>query len=192
MMTRPATRQPSQGPGHGGPARGTGRRPPFPPGHELSIRHGAFSERKIAPLAADLIQVAIETVPYLGEESYLPAVQAWARAEARVELLVEYVGRVGLLDDDGGVRPATELLRRLEDQTASLRARLGLDPLSRSRLGRDAASRAVDLAAIELADARRIRLEAEDRIARATQVASDGPHTPAQPPTGPEPEGDAG
>jgi len=59
-----------------------------------------------------------------------------ARCEARIQLLTEYLTDAGGdLDDDGGVRAAADLLTRLESQAMNHRARIGLDPLSRARLG---------------------------------------------------------
>ena len=45
-----------------------------------------------------------------------PAVWAWARCEARCELLHEWLAERGDLDDQHNVRPATDLLLRLSKQ----------------------------------------------------------------------------
>lgn len=44
-----------------------GQRPPFTPGNEMAVKHGAGSPRKVAPIAAELMQelFADETVSYL-------------------------------------------------------------------------------------------------------------------------------
>lgn len=131
-----------------------GQRPPFQPGHELSIQHGAYSPRKVDPLAAELVERLLQdpTVGYLQTPAYRPALWAWARAEAQVQLLTEYLeqrgkGGVGDLGDER-VKQAYLLLHRAEARADRSRARLGLDPLSRARLGKDVAQgRAADAAA---------------------------------------------
>jgi hypothetical protein len=78
---------------------------------------------------------------------------AWARAEAQCQLLTEYISEkaeavgdgIGDLDDDR-VKAAYLLLHRAEARAMSGRARLGLDPLSQARLGRDRAAASVDMA----------------------------------------------
>jgi len=133
-----------------------GQRPPFPPGndlgvklqpgHELSTRHGAYSPRRVEPLAAELVDQVLDDpdIPYLQMPSYRLAVWAWARAEAQVQLLTEYLadraGESGVGDlDDESIRAAYLLLHRAEARADRSRSKLGLDPLSRARLGRDVA-----------------------------------------------------
>lgn len=132
-----------------------GQRPPFQPGHTLSTRHGAYSPRKVSPLARD-IRAAVLADPateYLAAPRYAPAVWGWCRAEAQIQLLSEYLARageesgdgVGDLDDDR-VRSAYLLLHRAEARAMSGRRALGLDPLSAARLGRDRAAGQLDVA----------------------------------------------
>lgn len=145
-----------------------GQRPPFTPGHELSVQHGAYSPRKVDPLASDLVERLLDDVEvaYLRSAAFRPAVWAWARAEAQAQLLTEYLaergkGGVGDLEDER-VRSAYLLLHRAEARADRSRARLGLDPLSRARLGKDVAQgRAADAAAVM---AELHRLEAEGRL----------------------------
>jgi hypothetical protein len=134
------------------PARGYSW-PPFQPGHELSTTHGAWSDRKVAPLAQALLAEVLEQAAatgsptsYLADVSYRPALLAWARLEARIELLHVWLADRTDLDDEGEVRPAADLLTRLEGQALKARERLGMDPLSRARLGRDVAAGQIDLA----------------------------------------------
>lgn len=122
--------------------------PPFEPGHTLSLRHGAYSPRKVDPLAEELAEKAREAALYLSDPGYSAAVWAWARAEARVQLLTEWVDEHGLLDAEGRPRAAADLLIRCERLAAEGRARLGLDPLSRARLGRDVTAARLDLAQV--------------------------------------------
>lgn len=147
-----------------------GQRPPFEPGNELSTTHGANSPRKVAPLAAE-IERAARTDPswpgYLNDPGYGLAVASWARAEAVCRLLFDWLAEqdpaewmASTLDSvtdtekyDGGSQSRTrarrvgsvmEQLRAWESTAAKQRQRLGLDPLSRARLGRDVTAGAVD------------------------------------------------
>jgi hypothetical protein len=122
-----------------------------------------------AEMAEQLLVLADQpgsVVAYLAEESYRPAVWAWARCEARIQLVTEYLlDRGGDLDADGEVRPAARLLEALERRAENLRARLGLDPLARARLGRDVTATRLDVAQL--------------MAALAHQEAAEGPQEPA-------------
>lgn len=149
---------PANGPGRGGEAKGT--REPFAPGNEVARKHGAYSPRKVDPLARELVDhvlavADVEGLPWLNQASHGPALWAWARAEVRVQLLTEWLeaqsadgNAGGLLDDDGEVRSAAMFLDRCEKEAAGARSRLGLDPLARARLGRDVAAQNLDLARV--------------------------------------------
>jgi hypothetical protein len=120
---------------------------PFQPGHTLSLRHGAFSPRKVEPRAAEYVDAVLEiasadgsTVSYLADLTYQPALVAWSRAEAQQDMIEEYIAEVGgPIDEDGKVRPAADLLERVARRAERMRTRLGLDPLSRASLARDLA-----------------------------------------------------
>jgi len=146
----------------GGPARGYSWKT-FTAGHEVSLKHGGYSPRRVGPLAAELLEhVTAEAqqpgspTSYLSEAAYRPALTAWAECEARIQLVREFLlrltdddpdtGRPGDIDGEGAIRPAAELLLRLENQALKHRERLGLDPLARARLGRDVAGASFDLA----------------------------------------------
>src|SRR5487761_1820062 len=144
-----------------------GQRPPFTPGNESAVVHGARSERHVGPLAAQIAADLLadpDTPPHLHEPLFASAIQAWARAEAVCRLLWQWLdGKdvVGALSDlatttedeeaSGGMvhrksvtrhMPSVlEQLRKFESQAANLRARLGLDPASAAKVGRDLAAR---------------------------------------------------
>jgi hypothetical protein len=128
--------------------------PPFEAGNEVSVRHGAHSSRRVDPIASDLL-AAVDGdsgVTWLRPVDR-PALMAWARTEARIQLVSDWLAdRGGDIDDAGQVRPAVALLNRLEARAESLRGRLGFDPLSRARLGRDVAAATVDLASLWAAE----------------------------------------
>jgi hypothetical protein len=153
----PASGIPAKGEGRGGPARGY-TWPPFEPGNVAAIRHGAFSERRIAPLADRARAGLLDAAPWLDSPAFSPAVDAWARVEARAALVGAYVDENGPLDDEGRPRAATELLVRLERLALALRQAVGLDPASRARIERDLAAGVRDLDLSDaIAEGRRFR-----------------------------------
>lgn len=134
-----------------------GQRPPFEPGHTLTLHHGAHSPRHVDPVAAEHAAAVLSdpATAFLAAPAWRPAVWAWARAEAQVELLTAYLaGRaeetgdgVGDLADER-VLAAYALLHRAESRASVGRSRLGLDPLSAARLGRDRVATQVDMARV--------------------------------------------
>ncbi|MCW2496588.1 hypothetical protein [Jatrophihabitans sp.] len=152
-----------------------GQRPPFQPGHELSTKHGAYSPRKVNPLAKDLIDMVLvdpdPTVEYLRAAVFRPALWAWARAEAQVQLLAEYLGdTVGDLEAES-VLSAYLLLHRAEGRAHTQRQALGMTPMARARLGRDVAQgKAATSVTAVMAELH--RLEAEGKLLPAAGVES--------------------
>jgi hypothetical protein len=155
-----------------------GQRRPFEPGHELSTKHGAYSPRKVDPLAQTFVDLVLEdpAVVQLRAGHWRPALWTWARAEAQVQLLTEWLERESGEDGVGdltseAISRVYLLLHRAETRATTQRSRLGLDPLSAARLGRDRASEAVDTARYmqELA-----RAEAEAEAQRREGGAADG------------------
>jgi phage terminase small subunit len=138
----------------------------------LALKAGDRSPRRVDPIAAQLVEQIMSTVDWV-RECDAAAVWAWARVEARCQLLGEYLmDNGGDVSDDPSVQRASDKLIRLEGRAESLRSKLGLDPLSRAKLGRDVAASTVDLASI-LADGAQIasrRLAALD----ATEVPDEG------------------
>lgn len=139
------------------------KQPPFEPLNEVALKHGAYSPRRVEPLADGLVAgVLVEAAlpgsssAYLREPSFRPALWAWARAEARCQLLTEWlIDNGGDLTAGGDVKGAAEHLRRWEAQALKHREQLGLAPLARARMGRDVAAGSVDMAKLmaELDDA---------------------------------------
>jgi hypothetical protein len=129
-----------------------GQRPPFAPGNELSLRHGVYSPRRVEPLVAQLVEqrLADDATAFLRQPAYRPALFSWARHEARVLLLDEWLQRhVEATDGCVGCKecePKAEQLLKFEKSAAMQRGRLGLDPLSRARLGRHVVAAQVDMA----------------------------------------------
>ena len=159
-----------------------GQRPPFQPGNELAATyHGAYSPRRVDPLAAELVAGVLEDpqASHAHASHHRPALWAWARAEAQVQLLTEYLAvkaeatgdGIGDLDDDR-VKAAYLLLHRAETRAMSGRARLGIDPLSQARLGRDKAAAGIDVAMI-MAQLHKLEQQGVD-VAGATQFEGGG------------------
>ena len=124
------------------------QRPPFEKNNEMAVTHGAHSERRIAPLAARWVEVAKAQCPYLSDPSFEPALLAWARFEAKVDLLHTWIDEHGMFDATGAIVPAAKVLPSFEGRASSLRATLGMDPVSRAKLQRDSAATQVDLATL--------------------------------------------
>ena len=150
---------------------------PFEAGNFAAVKSGTQSERLLAPLAeAVLLEARADPSwpAYLDEPVYAMSVSAWARAEAAVQLYTRYLERqtpeewstevtdAAEVTEGGGERggretrrsrtrkrtPSLEMWRKLEQHASNLRTKLGLDPLSRARLGRDVASSQADMAQI--------------------------------------------
>jgi hypothetical protein len=130
-----------------------GQRPPFQPGNKLAVTHGAFSPARTDPIAHGFINelVADPATAYLGQPRFSAALWHWASAQAKVQLLSEWVDGMEIqdaADSDKGKTSALELLRKWIATAQTQAARLGLDPLSAARLGKDVASTQVDLATL--------------------------------------------
>lgn len=182
------------------------QRPPFPPGHEINVTHGGYTPRRFDPLAESIMLSVLEEArlpnaetSYLLGAAYRPQLWAWARTEARVQLVSEWLLENGgdLFDDDveisesgtevievGRVRAAAKFLARLEATALRQRVELGLTPLSRARLGRDVAAAKVDLAqmfadlakadaAIAAAEASRAAVPADGAVVGEAQEGDD-------------------
>lgn len=134
------------------------QRPPFAPGHLLSLHHGAWSERTVAPRAREIVEDLLAfarqdgtTVAYLLDPSYGLAVRAWAQACARCDLLEEK-----LLEHEEGCPNGcarcmswTEQLRRFAGTRLQWTKELGLTPLQRTKLQKDGAQAAAAMYDLE-------------------------------------------
>lgn len=120
--------------------------PPFGPGNAVAEQHGAYSPRKVEPLAREVRDAVLADpeVAYLRAPRWQPAVWAWCQVEAQHQLLAEYLAvkgeetgdGVGDLDDDR-VRSAYLLLHRARSHADRLRGQLGLTPASWAKLMKD-------------------------------------------------------
>lgn len=116
-----------------------GQRPPFQPGHRLSIgnrgplKTGVHSARHVLPLAREIAAELRKTpgCDYLNTARFASVLQDYATAEARRRLLADYVDARPLEEvgrsADG--EPLLEQLRQLEVRVFNLAERLGLSPV---------------------------------------------------------------
>lgn len=153
-----------------------GQRAPFTQGHEITLKHGANSPRRVDPIAAALVTELLqdESLAYLRAPRYAAAVQAWANTEAKCALIAAWVDQMPIeqaASSKPGTQPVLELLRKWEATAQTHRARLGLDPLSAARLGKDVAQGRQADAATELT---RMRRDAEARRAAEMGEVVDG------------------
>jgi len=124
--------------------------PPFEPGHTLSVKHGADSERAIEARAAELRPKLFELCPWLEEHDVI-AVARFLRVEARSLILDAYMAEI--IDQQG---PGKVPIRMWEQANATdrlagdLGSKLGLDTAGRAQLRQTVASTTATLA--DLAD----------------------------------------
>lgn len=117
-----------------------GQRPPFPPGHTFSLRHGAHSEARIAPLAK---KAAAEALAELGlaDDALDPELRGligkYARSVATEHLLWEWMGE-GSWE---AVLAYQEEWQRAAGRVRRLEARIGLTEARRERCRRELAAR---------------------------------------------------
>ncbi len=144
----------------------------FTDGNAAAVRHGAYSERAVDPLARLAHATLKEAAPWITAPAFSHSLAALSRVTAQVTLVDRYVTDVGPLDADGKPRAAVELQVRLERLAADLRSRLGLDPSSYAKIQADlaGAARDVGLEALRaegeaILRARDLRLEGSGRDA---------------------------
>lgn len=121
-----------------------GQRPPFGPGNELSIRSGAYSPRKLEPVAAKLVEEVLsdDATSYLDQAAYAPVLRLWATAQGRAELFGTWLFEQPIEDQitpprGGSTKSPLDIWLGMVRTATGLADRLGLTPLSRARLGRD-------------------------------------------------------
>ena len=124
-----------------------GQRPPFEPGNELSVRHGASSERRIAPVARAHRRRVLRQLRLRASDldplarGYL---DLYARTLAKVELLDAYFAEHGLLtasgEPQGGARFYVSLVNS---------ARLALSRLEAHLASRDPAVAGIEALIVE-------------------------------------------
>jgi hypothetical protein len=119
------------------PARGYSW-PPFKEGNELSIRHGAFSQRRVSARALEICDALLVAYPYLADDVFAEALERYTREEARAVLLHEYVMSVA---EEQGVEAVKPYLWTEAARAAANAQRFaqdcGLDPTGHARIAHD-------------------------------------------------------
>jgi len=135
-------------------------RPPFEPGNDLAVTHGAYSPARVDPIAETNVArvLADPDLNYLSAPRFRHSLWAWARAEAQIELLVEYIADCASNLSNKRTKAAYDLLERAETRSDKLRTKLGLDPTGYARLMKDLA-----IARSELPDPVRLLTEMAEK-----------------------------
>lgn len=106
---------------------------PFQPGHELTMKHGAWSKRRWKPIADRLVAEHLAEHPW--HSGYRQTVEAMCAVRARKQLLGDWLDAEGMWDEDGNLRLAElTFLDRLEAREQSLRKELVMDPMGQATL----------------------------------------------------------
>jgi hypothetical protein len=119
-----------------------GQRPPFAPGNEWraepgnerAVTHGAFSVRRVEPLAKQIAHDlrATDGLEYLTAPMFTARLMAYARAQAKAELVQQWLDAMTPDEQFAATRgkdsPA-ELLRQLGGRAARLGDLIGLSPV---------------------------------------------------------------
>lgn len=126
-----------------------GQRPPFEPGNEAAVTHGARSRRKVEEIARQIDDDLLTRAPWVRD--FPEALGAYGRAEAVARMIFADLAKVGLYDGNGQFRAS--LVGRwatAENTAARQREALGLTPKSEAEVARDRAAAASLAAGINL------------------------------------------
>lgn len=145
-----------------------GQRPPFGTGNQVALKYGAYSPKRVDARAEVVVHQLLEQpdVAFLRAPEYRAALWRYAQRQARADLLHAFLVEHG--EECHGCERCESWERRwreLDTAAAKASERLGLDPLSRAKLGKDVAQgRQADAAAVM---AELHRLEREGRLPQA-------------------------
>lgn len=149
------------------------------PGRPVS--HGGYAriaQRDLDAKVREIYAAVGEDLP-LREDGQVPradavALRLLAECLCRIESVSDYLSRRGWQDEDGEVRPAVDLERRLRAEALDLLRELGLTPAARAKLGVDLvrAAGAVE----EAAEARVARERLDQRFASIDADSEEGDH----------------
>jgi hypothetical protein len=146
--------------------------PPFEAGNDAAVTHGAYSGRRVDPLADEFVVelLADPGVPdHLRRPEFAAALAAWGRAEARCHLLAAWLDGLDAAEPSAEAYVALAAAHRAEATAARLRDALGLTPGAAARLNRDlSASRYMAMSALASVD----RLTAAGAEVAARDIAA--------------------
>jgi hypothetical protein len=150
------------------------RHPDFEPGNMIAVQHGINSPRLMEPVAEAIKREILadrELPGYLRQPQFRYALDAYCWAEARCVRIRAYLEQLEFgasieerteTDEDesrweGGasrksvsrrIESAHELARKYETLASNQRSKLGLDPASAAKLGRNLAAAKLDIAQV--------------------------------------------
>lgn len=144
---------------------------PAKPGDKIALQHGGYAEiarAELEPVEREVFDALADDLPLREADGSAPAADAVVvslLAEALVHLrsVRAYLGRRGIEDEKGRLRPAAELQVRLRSQALDLAKELGMTPASRVRLGIDLVR--AETAAEDAAAHRAARQRLDERFA---------------------------
>jgi hypothetical protein len=116
-----------------------GQRPPLEPGHELTVRHGAYSQLRLTQRAGEIVDEFRELVSrYRASEPMVRLLAVtWARVEAAAEALEKADGPEQPSRLERDLRARVRVARQLLTDRGSRRQRVrGWASTSRSRCAR--------------------------------------------------------
>lgn len=144
----------------------SGSWPAFAPGNKAAVVHGTHTPLLTDPIADSFIAEMMAVAPgYMDDASFRYAIRGWAMAETRSLLYDTWMD--GLEDEEkyratGAQAPAIARSQELAEAAARARTRIGLDPVSRVKIGKALTSQGVDLAKLAEAAARSGGWQGED------------------------------
>jgi hypothetical protein len=155
-----------------------GQRPPFEPGNEAAVTHGARSPKRIEELARRIDADLLQRAPWVAE--YPEALTAYARAESVARLLYSAVTKPGMrLGDTIVARYVTA-----ENAAAKHRDALGLTPRSEAQVARDraaATASTVDVVGELIRQGRATKAAQESTAAEGPRGLNQGDSAPIAP-----------
>jgi len=136
-----------------------GQKPPFEPGNDLAVTHGAYVDAVVVPQAVEMAEELLTpagTPDYLREPMFGPAVRRWAVAEIRAARAGEWVDQMGMEEamtpPKPGTAPPIETVRKMEAHAGNQADKLGLTPVSHAKLIGNVAGAQVDIARLIMAE----------------------------------------
>lgn len=139
----------------------------FQPGHQLSVQTGAYSPAVVHALSQALVDQVLEQaavpgspIAFLLDPTYRRVLYSYGDAAAREYCFSRRLAEHGECDGCKRCAAWDDGLRRWQASVANHEKRLGIDPLSRARLGKDVAAAQVDMATLLSAERRRLEDQA--------------------------------
>ena len=97
-----------------------------------ALQHGAYSPAVIDPVAAQIVEDALERRPDLAR--YPEALHAWASLEAKAAVLRQWVTEHGFFGNGYRPRSGVMLLLKFEEAARRARTELGMAPYAEIQL----------------------------------------------------------